>query len=157
MRRLVALSMMVLALGVFAASSLRADDAKATGTVTGKVVDKDGKAVAGATVRAMAIPVEKAKKTAAEGDTGEKKAKDKGDKPREKALASVTSGADGTFSLTVPAGKIRIVAIKPGIGMAHTTEPVVVTAGSTTELSAPLTLEKVEKPTTKPAKKKDAK
>ncbi len=56
MRKLALVSMLSVATALLlgsAALSVRADDAAATGSISGKVVDKDGKAVAKATVSAM--------------------------------------------------------------------------------------------------------
>jgi len=93
-------------LGMSLASAAKAAD---TGTVTGKVLDKDGKGVSGAKVRLMA-------------DTGGKKKG--GDAPaaqaeKPKAVAEADSGADGAFTMKdVPVGNYRIRAMAKGQGSA---------------------------------------
>lgn len=138
MRRIQALSIFALAFSMLAAGALYAADA-ATGTVTGKVVDKDGKVVSGATVAAL-LPPQK-------GDKKEKKAEDKDAKKeaaKERVLVQTTTANDGTFTLaSVPVGKVVIAARKPQVGISRTT--IEVKAGETTTISAPLTLDKGKK------------
>lgn len=136
MRRVLALSVMALALTALTAGALYAADTnKGAGTVTGKVVDKEGKAVSGVTVTAMLPPVKGEKKDAPADKEARKEA------IKEHMLAQATTAADGTFTLaSVPEGKVLIVARKPGTGMARTTADV--KAGETVSLSAPLTLAK---------------
>jgi len=150
MRRLVSLSAMALALGLLAAGALRAADAQ-SGSITGKVVDANGNVVVGATIRAVA-PIQKHEKKAAASDGKEEKEGKEGKEgkgPREgHKLAEATSASDGTFTLTgIPAGKVIVVAMKKDIGVARLKDGVDVKAGETVTLSAPLTLEKLAKPT----------
>jgi hypothetical protein len=104
----------VLALGLVAALSygVRAEDApkadQATGTISGKVVDKDNNPVAGATIRLMAAPHKGHKKLAA-GEKG---------KNRPAPVAEATSDQDGKFSLpNIPAGDYRLMAALKKVGV----------------------------------------
>jgi len=88
-------------------ATVRADEAPAkaaVGTITGKVVDKDGKGVANVTVNLLPPAAAKAKKdkkadiTAAPKAAKEKPAK--GDKKKgADPIATTTTGADGSFTL----------------------------------------------------------
>jgi hypothetical protein len=127
----------VLGLTVALALSLASyANAAETGKVTGKVLDKDGKGVAGANV-ALRTPPEKgegkggkAPAAAAPGDE-----KPKGD--RQKPVAKTKSEADGSFTLAdVPAGDYMLVAQVKGVGNAR--EKVTVKAGETAEVKLTL-------------------
>ncbi len=106
MSALVALALMV----CFSGSPLRAEDAPkaAAGSVSGTVVDKDGKPVANITVNLHVAVAAKGKAKLEIGDRvlGKKKG-DKGAKGAEAvpAVATATTGADGAFSMpNVPVG-----------------------------------------------------
>jgi hypothetical protein len=125
----------VLGLAVALALSLAAHaNAADTGKVTGKVLDKDGKGVAGANV-ALRTPPEKGEgkgeKKPAAAAPGDEKPK------REKPVAKTKSEADGSFTLAdVPAGDYLLVANVKGQGMAR--EKVTVKAGETKEVKLTL-------------------
>lgn len=122
-----------------------AQESKETGSMSGTVVDKDGKPVEGANVRLMK-PMQRgrgpADKQAAQGASAlqlaEKPAKpgkpDKGEpgKPgnRPKPVATATTDADGKFTMEdVAAGEYMVVAMVRGQGAAR--QPVTVKAGET--------------------------
>ncbi len=130
MRVLSRISLVAVALATivgFASVSLsRADEAPAaaTGTISGKVVDKDGKAVAGATVQAV---------KPREAGEAHKKQQAGGHQGPEKIGKSATSAADGTYKLTdIPAGKVNVTARLQGEGFGHI-GPIEVTAGQDTK------------------------
>ena len=116
-----------LVLGLAGASLSRADDAPAaaaaTGTITGKVVDKDSNPVKGATVQAYTV--------------GDRTA---GTKPT--ALGkSTTSAEDGTFKLeAVPAGKcvVRATTEAKLSGSSDRKNPLEVTADKETKIADPI-------------------
>ncbi len=119
----------VVALAMFGwvmGSVVKAADAPAaaTGTIQGKVVDKDGKAVAGAKVKVMAEGKHHAKH-----EEGEKKEKSA-------AVAEAQTDAQGDFTVSVPAGEYVVMAMAKKVGMAH--EKVTVTAGQTATVSLKL-------------------
>ena len=122
----VSLSALVLAVGLSYASVVHAEEhAKGTGTVTGRVVDADGKPVAGAHVRALAPG-------ALKGVHDRKSDGPAAPKEEPKVEAKADTGADGTFTLeNVPAGKARIIAGLKGSGVGMLREPVLVKAGET--------------------------
>ncbi len=110
MSSFVALALMV----AFSGSILRADDAPkaATGSISGSVVDKDGKPVANMTVNLYAATAAKGAAKLEIGDRvmGKKKGGDKGAKGGEAgpAVATATTGADGAFSMaSVPVGDYK--------------------------------------------------
>jgi hypothetical protein len=130
----------VVAMLAFSASTARAEDTK--GSVTGTVVDKDGKPAAGVHVR-LFHPFEKgqrgnsdaaheknAEKTAEKAEkqnaeTGEKpeggekpEKPAKGEKPmRDKPVATATTDSNGAFTMKdVPAGKYVVLAMLKGQG-----------------------------------------
>ena len=111
----------------FALSLASHANAADTGKVTGKVLDKDGKGVAGAQV-ALRTPPEKNAPAAAQEE-----GKKKGQKP----VAKTTTESDGTFTLAdVPAGDYLLVANVKGQGMAR--EKVTVKAGETVDVKLTL-------------------
>jgi hypothetical protein len=127
MRLAAGLSMVALALtlSLGLSSTARADDAKpdtkATGTVSGKVVDSEGKAVKGATVVAVK-PMERL----AGGANGGGRA----NRQRPEPLAKAETGEDGTYKLeNVPAGKVTVVARMQDVGFGRSASPVDVTGG----------------------------
>jgi len=85
---------------------------KGTGAVTGRVVDSDGKPVAGAHVRAFdAEAISKARQKNRDNPAGAKES-------RPDPVAKTETGADGTFKLeNVPAGRIRVIAGLQGSGV----------------------------------------
>jgi hypothetical protein len=128
----------VLALGLVAALSygVRAEDApkadQATGTINGKVVDKDNKPVAGATIRLVAAPqkAHRGKRDLAAGDKPADNAKPR----RRAAVAEATSDQDGKFTLAnVPAGDYRLMAALKKVGVG--TVQVQVQAGETKDVT----------------------
>jgi len=131
----------VLALGLVVALTnvSRADDAKATGSISGTVTGTDGKAAANVQVRVVQPKKDAAKTgdkpaapTAADSGTG--KAKGAGHK---EATATGTTDNDGKFKLdNVPVGDYMVVAIEKGVGMGH--EKATVKAGETTTVSITL-------------------
>ena len=120
----------VLGLAVAFALSLASHASAAEGgKVTGKVLDKDGKGVAGAQV-ALRTPPEKGNAPAAAAPEDGKK---KGQKP----VAKTTTESDGAFTLAdVPAGDYLLVANAKGQGMAR--EKVTVKAGETVDVKLTL-------------------
>jgi hypothetical protein len=118
-----------LALGISTAA--RAEDAKpaATGTVSGKVVDADGKGVKG--VQVMAVkPMERGGGGNAAGGGGGNRQ----NRQRPEPLAKGETGDDGTYKLeNVPAGKVMVVARLEDQG-GRSQNPVDVTAGQDTKV-----------------------
>jgi protocatechuate 3,4-dioxygenase beta subunit len=119
------------------ASRVSAEDQKAEkGTVSGKVVDKDGNPVADAPV-GLFHPMEKGAKSAEKGAEkkkselaadGEKPKADKGEKP--KPVAEATTDKDGAFTMAdVPVGDYRAVCHVKGKGNGN--QKVTVKAGET--------------------------
>ena len=119
----------VLGLAVAVALSLASHASAAeTGKVTGKVLDKDGKGVAGAQV-ALRTPPEKGNAPAAAPAEDGKK--------RQKPVAKTTSEADGSFTLAdVPVGDYLLAANVKGQGMAR--EKVSVKANETVDVKLTL-------------------
>jgi protocatechuate 3,4-dioxygenase beta subunit len=124
----------VVALGLMLglAIKVKAEETKATGTVSGTLVDKDGKAVANATVGVFAADMahkHKADKQAEGADTDKGKVtKEKGDKP--KAVAEATTDSEGKFTIKdVPAGDYAVRVNVKGQGRA--VQKVTVKAGET--------------------------
>jgi protocatechuate 3,4-dioxygenase beta subunit len=127
----------VVALGLMLglAVKVKAEDAKATGTVSGTVVDKDGKAVANASVGVFTADMQHKHKAdkqaeAAEGDKdkADKAGKEKGDKP--KPVGEATTDAEGKFTIKdVPAGDYVVRVNVKGQGRA--VQKVSVKAGET--------------------------
>jgi hypothetical protein len=110
-----------------AAKADKPDKNAGTGTVSGKVVDKDGKAVAGATVHLVKPEGRKAGKQAA--------ADNKGD--RTPPVAKTKTDKDGKFSMTaVPAGAYRVIARSEGKGRGNA--QVTVETGKTAEVALTL-------------------
>lgn len=110
-------------IGLSATALTFAEDApaKATGTVSGKVVDAEGKAVSGATVNAVAGGAAAPAAGAARGQ-------------RPAPLATATTADDGTYKLDkVPVGKVRVNARLQGKGMARSTADIEVTDGKDTK------------------------
>jgi hypothetical protein len=119
---------LAVALALSLATTAHAAD---TGKVTGKVLDKDGKGVAGANV-ALRTPPEKG-----EGKKPAAAAPSEGKGERQKPVAKTKSEADGSFTLAdVPAGDYLLVANVKGQGMAR--EKVSVKAGETKEVKLTL-------------------
>ena len=130
MRAVTRFSMLTLGLamiiGFSSAGLSRAEDAapaKVTGTISGKVVDGDGKAVKGATVNA--IPGGEAAPATNPG----------GARPARPApLATTTTAEDGTYKLdAVPVGKVRVMAMLRGTGMGRLAADIEVTTGKDTK------------------------
>lgn len=127
-------------MGFFAGTAQAADE---KGTVTGTVLDKDGKAVEGAMVRIMAprqrgdAPADGARKQAddpkppAAGGGG-----GAGGRQRPPAIAEGTTDKDGKFSLQAPAGKYVVFAGVRGKGMGRA--EVTVEAGKTVNVELKL-------------------
>ncbi|HEX8520696.1 MAG TPA: carboxypeptidase-like regulatory domain-containing protein [Tepidisphaeraceae bacterium] len=127
MRRIARWAAPIVALGLMLglAVSVKAEDKKETGTVTGTLVDKDGKAVANANVGVYAAGMgdhkkkDKAEKQAADAETHKDKAQHgvKGDRP--KAVAEATTDSSGKFTIeNVPAGEYSVRAMVKGQGRA---------------------------------------
>jgi|GEM_PF-6153324 len=126
-------------LGLALAASLHvvaADEpATETGSISGKVVDGDGKAVPNAMVFVTAV------QDTVRGDKNKDKssvtplqAKDKPRNPKGNAIAGVATKADGTFKVEkVPAGKYAVSARAVGLGTGKTAVPITVTAGQDTD------------------------
>jgi hypothetical protein len=128
---------LVLALAVAVALSL-ASHARAAdnGKVTGKVLDKDGKGVAGVKVRLVAPTDQKGHKKS-DAPTSEKPAKAKGERP--KPVAEGTSESDGSFTLAdVPVGDYVLMARGKGQGAGQAREKVTVKAGETSNVELKL-------------------
>lgn len=112
------------------ASTARAAE---TGTVTGKVMDKDGKAVSGAKIRLVTPTNDKGRKAADAPAAAPDKAKGEKVAP----VAEGSSGTDGAYTLKdVPAGEYVVRANLKGTGNAMS--KVTVKAGETA--TADLTL-----------------
>jgi len=130
----------VLALGLLVAftSAVRADDAKATGSISGTVTGADGKAAANVTVRVVNPPAKADKAKEGDKPAAEKQAAgDKGKGGRKEAIVSGTTDNDGKFKLdNVPAGDYLVIAIAKGIGNGR--EKATVKAGETTSVSITL-------------------
>jgi hypothetical protein len=123
---------LVLAAGLSFTTATRADDAapaKETGTITGRVVDSDGKPVANVHVRVFAIGAFKDMKNRGQDKpTGN-------DAARPQPIAKAETAADGTFALeNVPVGKVRVIAGLRGTGIGMVKIPVEVNAGETTKV-----------------------
>lgn len=121
----------LLALGLtgFLAAEAKAADEK--GTVTGTVVDKDGKAVEGAIVRIMTPrqrgaggaggaggaqkQADDPKPPAAGGDAGG----NRGRGQRQPPVAEGKTDKDGKFSIQAPVGQYTVVAVVQGKGFAR--------------------------------------
>jgi hypothetical protein len=116
-------------------ATIRAEEpAKATGTISGKVVKADNSPVAGAQVRVMHANAKKKKAEAAEqgADKGGEKGGEKGKRPA--PVAEATSASDGTFTVTVPEGEYRVAAGDKAAGL-RGWAPVTVTAGQTANVT----------------------
>lgn len=127
MRKLALVSMLSVATALLlgsAALSVRADDAAATGSISGKVVDKDGKAVAKATVSAM--PAERPT-----------------DGSRPKAAATATTDDNGAFKLDkLPAASYRVMAVSEDkTQRGRASAAVDVKAGAETKLDKDITIQ----------------
>jgi hypothetical protein len=110
---------LALAMALGMSATLHAEDAK-TGTISGKVVDSEGKAVKGAKVGAV-VPKADGEKPA-EGARRE----------RPTPVSTATTGEDGTYKLEkVPVGKVRVGAGAEGSGRGNVT--VEVKAGEDTK------------------------
>src|SRR5436305_7786917 len=102
MTRVIVAPMIALAIALAFSTLARAADDKATnGTVSGTVVDKDGKAVAGAKIRIVAAGKKKdssgaTSSPASPGDTSGGTATTK---PKAESIAEGTTDVDGKFSL----------------------------------------------------------
>jgi hypothetical protein len=136
MRALTRFSVLALGLamviGLSSAALSRADDApatatapaKATGTISGKVLDPDGKPVKGATVNAVAGGAAAPARGQGGGGRGARPA----------PLATTTTGDDGTYKLdAVPVGKVRVTAMLRGTGNGRSAADLDVTAGNDTK------------------------
>jgi protocatechuate 3,4-dioxygenase beta subunit len=118
---------------------VRADDkpASSTGTVAGKVVDADGKAVAGATVGVYppAANAKKASGAAVISNSASQLDDTPAPAPKKKAAAAIataTTGDDGTYKIeNVPAGDYSI-RVRSASGNGRTKDTVTVKAGETT-------------------------
>jgi hypothetical protein len=134
MRRIHLFSMValagVLALGI-AGMAAHAEDApaKPVGSISGKVVDKDGNPVAAARVNVIVAPkVAEANKQADEPTT-------KPAKPE--SVGKTTTADDGTFSIKdIPVGKYVVVAGKKNVGQGR--EKAEVTEGKDTAVTITL-------------------
>ena len=143
---------LILALAGALARAEDKDTKKETGSVSGKVTDKDGKAVSGVQV-SLFHPMNRKSETAAKeskstrlAEKGEKPAK--GDKPV--AVATATSDADGKYTLSdVPVGDYLVVARQKGVGNAR--EKVTVKAGETASVDLKLEYKSGGKGGEKPA------
>jgi hypothetical protein len=115
----------------FAVTTARAADEKPVaaaggGTVTGTVVDKDGKAAEGVKIRIMK-PMQRGGARGGAGGAAPKVADAPADKPaapggrqRPTPVAEGTSDKDGKFSIAnVPAGEYMVMAVLQGSGMAR--------------------------------------
>jgi hypothetical protein len=144
MRITTGISMVTLALALTAGfSPARAEEAKATGTISGKVVDADGKAIKGATV--VAVPPRPAGEGRREGgggagaegrrEGGGAGAAGGGDRKPPEPLAKAETAEDGTYKLqAVPVGKVNVRAMLQGVGGGRSQSPVEVTAGQDTKV-----------------------
>ncbi len=144
----------VVALGLMLALtiSVKAEDQKAaTGTVSGTIVDQDGKAISGVNVELYQPPhmhKHEAAKPQAEGAETDKEKAAEADHPkheRPKPLFHATTDKDGKFSIAeVPVGHYLAAAHLKGVGHAH--ERIMVKAGETTTLDLKLIAPKEHKP-----------
>ncbi|MDB5322830.1 MAG: Carboxypeptidase regulatory-like domain [Phycisphaerales bacterium] len=114
---------------MFAVTTAKAADEKPAatgGTVTGTVVDKDGKAVEGVKIRIMK-PMQRGGAGGAGGAApkvadapAEKPAAGAGGRQRPAPVAEGTSDKEGKFSIAnVPAGDYAVMAVQQGAGMAR--------------------------------------
>lgn len=127
----------ILALGAANLSARAGDAAPAkVGSISGKVVDKDGAPVAGATVVAnFQKPKEKDK------EAPKTKADEPTTQPKKPAPHKVITGEDGTFTIAnLPEGKYTVVASKKNAGEGRVKD-VVVTADKDTALESSIVLE----------------
>jgi protocatechuate 3,4-dioxygenase beta subunit len=137
----------VVALGLMLglAIKVKAEEAKATGTVSGTVVDKDGKPVANASVGVFTADMahkHQADKKAEGAETDKNKAgKEKGEKA--KPVAEATTDSEGKYTIKdVPAGDYVVRVNVKGQGRA--VQKVTVKAGEST--TADLKLGETKKP-----------
>lgn len=147
---------LVLALAVMVGMSLASNALAAdTGSVAGKVVGKDGSAVAGAKVRLMSPGDFKGKgKRPNDAAPADREAGPKGKGERPKPVAEAMTGSDGTFNLAdIPAGDYLLVARAKGAGMGR--EKVSVSAGQTSDVTLTLSERKREGGDKKDRKRKD--
>ena len=109
------------------------------GTISGKLLDKDGNAVAGAQVSLVRPPGREAKREqkAQRQNAGEKPAKAAGDKARPEPLATATTDKDGKFTFKdVAVGDYTLRTQLRGQGMA--VARVTVAAGKTADVAMTL-------------------
>jgi hypothetical protein len=130
-------------------SKVTAEEVKeGKGTVSGKVVDKDGAAVADAKVRLMnqAAGAKKADKAAGETKAADASEKPKGEKPV--PVAEATTDSEGKFTMPdVPAGSYRVMVNVKGKGRAG--DKVEVKAGETATVELKLEDAKPKAPAAK--------
>jgi hypothetical protein len=121
-------------------AKVRAEDKKDTGTITGTVVDQDGKAVSGAKIAVFHWTEHK--DTAKTEEKPKEKELAEGDKPaapkeKQTPVATGTSDDSGKFTLSdVPAGTYRVVARVKGKGQG--VEKAEVKAGETADVKLTL-------------------
>jgi hypothetical protein len=124
-------------LGVAAGSSLvplRADDVPTTGTLSGKVVDKDGNPVAGARVAAVKADDLRPGRKAAPKPPADGSAADAPATNRPTPVATAETDQDGAFTLKdLPVGKYAVLANLRGAGRGRAKGPLEVTAGQNTD------------------------
>jgi hypothetical protein len=152
MTRFVVAPIAALAIALAFGALARAADEEAGGTISGSVVDKDGKAVVGAKIRVVAAGKKKdasggtTSTPASPGDTSGGSATTK---PKSEAIAEGKTDADGKFSLKdIPAGEYTVHANAKGQGTGK--EKVSVKAGETADVK--ITIEPSTKSPRKPAK-----
>ena len=108
--------------------SVRAEDKKETGTITGTLVDKAGKAVANAEVELIKHKVK--------APVADAKPKENAAKP-EKVFSKATTDSDGKFTIAdVPAGEYSVSVNVKGQGLAA--QKITVKAGETTTVELKL-------------------
>ncbi len=132
-------SLTVVAIAIAAAGILssiaRAEEGptRATGTLTGKVLDDKGQPAKGVNVAALVPGTLAARRNPANKPAAD--APPTTEKSRMHPLAKTTTADDGTYTLTdVPVGKVRVIAGKKGSGFGIARELVTVKAGETTQV-----------------------
>lgn len=124
-------------------ATLRASEpAKATGTITGKVIAEDGSAAAGMTVRVMVAPTQRKKEKTAGPDAappaGGSEKPGKGGERRPGPVGETTTDDKGEFTVSVPAGEYIVAAGDRKAGVMGRSERVIVADGATVNVSVSL-------------------
>lgn len=152
-RSIVLAAIIAVTAGMSASPVLQAADApvKATGTITGKVLNEKGEPAKGVRVGALVAGTLANRKGAggkAAGDTTPAR-----EKIKDEVLAKATTHDDGTYTLTdVPVGKVRIIAGGKGAGFGYSRELVEVKAGETVHAPEIKLRTVSDRPTTRPSR-----